>query len=115
MTFEVAPLTKPALRYLQGQLGTDMKTLLKMLYYNGTIISISLKKGEIQLIRQLLFYKLISVKKIEYKFETSIIGEWKPYDYTEYRLNEDGISLVKTLFNFDPELKVTTINANKSI
>jgi hypothetical protein len=92
-------LSKPALQYIQSQIGSDMKSLLETLYLKGPKTNESLKKGELSLLRQLSYYKLISITLLEKNYESSLIGDWKPYDRVEYKLNDDGIALVAAIFN----------------
>ena len=101
MESELISLTEPALRYLRSQFRIDMRTFLKTLYTGGPKTNNSLGKGEMQLLRELIYYKLISIKKQEKNFNSSLIGDWKPFSIIEYSLNEDGMALVKTLFRTD--------------
>jgi len=101
LEYEALSLTEPALHYLRSQLRIDMSEFLKTLYLEGLKTNNSLKRGEMQLLRELIYHNLVSVKRLKKNFDSSVIGEWKSFDRIEYRLNDDGILLVKTLFSFD--------------
>ncbi len=99
MQNELSSLTEPAIKYLRSQLQSEMRIFLESLYHDGYKFNDTLKPGEMRLLRELLFYKLVSSKSNARDFNSSIIGNWKPFDRIEYQLTDDGVKLVETLLS----------------